>query len=221
MIFPPVYKILKEKVFLQKLQISFSKFISLYSAIIFFGYVISFSLSASSLPTPIDTTNNNLSQNTEISQTIDNASNKENTAEISEEEKLKIEEEKKQQQELVKQQKLEQEENRIKAAKERLNKELEGVRSFDGSGYRDSVDVIIIEVAVFGAYAQIIEEYINDSNEEIKSLAQQLKTEVSKLQSKEFPQIRKAYTDLLGKALWVSNVDVSSKGTYNGTIEFV
>lgn len=68
-----------------------------------------------------------------------------------------------------------------------------------------------MEVVLFGAYAIIIDEYINDKNDEVKKIAKQLETKVSQLQSKEFPKMRKAYVDLVDRKMWEHNIDVYSK----------
>lgn len=127
-------------------------------------------------------------------------------------------EEERQKAELVKQ---EQEEKRVNDAKERLNRELEWVRNFDGSGFRWSTESIIIESAMFWGYGWVVDEFINDPNSEVKNLATQLKSEVSALQIKEYPRMRKAYIDILDEKLWTSNIDVIAKWSDNWTIEFV
>lgn len=136
-------------------------------------------------------------------------------------EKTKALEEQKQKEESVKKQAELQEQERVKKAVDRMNKEIDWINKYNWSSYRDSVASIQIEVALFSAYASIIDEYINDSNPTIKNLATQLKTKVSNLQKKEFPQIRKAYADLVSKTMWEYNIDVLAKWTWYSTIELV
>lgn len=136
-------------------------------------------------------------------------------------EQQKAIEEQKQKEELVKKQAELQEQERVKKAVDRMNKEIEWINKYNWSTYRDSVTSIQIEIALFSAYASIVDEYINDSNPTIKNLATQLKTKVSNLQKKEFPKIRKAYADLVSKTMWEHNIDVMAKWTWYSTIEFV
>lgn len=136
-------------------------------------------------------------------------------------EQQKAIEEQKQKEELAKKQAELQEQERVKKAVDRMNKEIDWINKYNWSTYRDSVASIQIEIALFSAYASIVDEYINDSNPTIKNLATQLKTKVSNLQKKEFPQIRKAYADLVSKTMWEHNIDVLAKWTWYSTIELV
>ncbi len=143
-----------------------------------------------------------------------------------EKQRIEIEQQKaieaqKQKEELVKKQAELIEQDRVKKAVDRINKEIDWINKFNWEIYRNSVTSIQIEIALFSAYASIIDEYINDSNPTIKNLAIQLKTKVSNLQKKEFPKIRKAYSDLVSKTMWEHNIEVQAKWTWYSTIEFV
>ena len=115
--------------------------------------------------------------------------------------------------------KVEREEKRVVEAKEKLQKELDSLAGpFDNSVYRDSVLALQIELALFSTWADMIDTYSKDSNEELQALATELKRKVSALQIKEFPLIRKDYVSVLAKEMWENNVDITSLGGNHKTI---
>lgn len=159
----------------------------------------------------------------EISKNIERISPENLQAKVEQEELEKqrqLEEQKKKEEAAQKQREL-QEQERVKTAIDRLNKEIESINNFNWDTYKESIDNLTMEVVLFGAYAIIIDDYINDKNDEVKKIAKQLETKVSQLQSKEFPKMRKAYVDLVDRKMWEHNIDVYSKWSYNWTIEFV
>jgi len=113
------------------------------------------------------------------------------------------------------------EEEQIAQTKDRLTREVAGVDDFDGSDFRTDVSLLTIELALFDTYAVIIEEARGLGDSEIDSLATQLEQKVSALQSKEFPEMRKAYADILSKNFWEFDIDVKTSGTAHSTIELV
>ena len=111
--------------------------------------------------------------------------------------------------------------DRITKNKEQLQRELDSFdKSFDSTSYRGSVDALTLEVALFGAWAQMVSEYQQDADPEVKTMADQLEQKASQLQVKEFPLMRKHYAEVLAKKLWEENIDIVSLGNTNKTIEF-
>lgn len=113
------------------------------------------------------------------------------------------------------------EQERVRKALERINKEIDSITKYDWSAYRDSVTSIQIEIALFSAYASLVDEYINDVNPTVKKAAIQFKARVSALQKKEFPKMRKSYADLVGATMWEHNIKVATLWNSNSTIELV
>lgn len=110
--------------------------------------------------------------------------------------------------------------DKIAKDKEQLQRELDSFNDpFDNTSYRGSVDTLNFEIVLFGAWAQLIEEHQNSADPEVKTMANKLKQKVSQLQVKEFPLMRKHYAEVLAKKLWEENVDITTVGGGNKTIE--
>jgi hypothetical protein len=112
------------------------------------------------------------------------------------------------------------EENRVKEIKEKLQREVDSFdKPFDSSLYRDSVLSLTLEVALFNAWAEMVEQHKADKNPEVISLVKQLESKASALQVKEFPLIRKTYAEIMAKEMWTNNVEVESVGGSHKTIQ--
>ncbi len=104
--------------------------------------------------------------------------------------------------------------------KQRIQKEIDSIKSFDGSVFRGSNSAHMLELAIFSSYASIIGQYKNYPNDSIKKLVSELEKKVSQLQVNEFPKLRKDYVDIIRKAVWEHNIDVSYGGSLNKNITF-
>lgn len=110
--------------------------------------------------------------------------------------------------------------DKLEQDKALLQRELDSFnKSFDSSVYRGSADALTLEVVLFKAWAQIIEEHENSSDSELQSMAKQLKQKVSQLQVKEFPLMRKNYADVMAKLVWEENIDVKALGGAYDTLD--
>jgi len=165
--------------------------------------------------------------NKEFTKTIKKLSDAEHNTYLAKIEEEKIAKEKQQQEEKLKleeQAKIEQEriaQEQTKKDLERINREITWIKNYDASSWYDSVAWIQINVALFHAYASIIEEYSANQNPEIKTAISNLRNEVTKLQVREFPKLRKAYAKIMWETLWTSNIEVVTKWWDNWTIELV
>ena len=56
------------------------------------------------------------------------------------------------------------------------------------------------------------------SDDDIKKLAQTLKSKLISIQVKEYPKMRKHYSSLLGEKLWEENIYVTTQGSKNQII---
>lgn len=112
-------------------------------------------------------------------------------------------------------------ENAKKAQIEKLQKEISWVDKFDWSQFRSDITSINLELGLFWAYAIVIEEWQRSEYQEVKDLANKLKTKVSALQVKEFPLLRSAYSKLMDKTLWESNIDVEVGWNWNKNLTLI
>jgi len=109
----------------------------------------------------------------------------------------------------------------LKQQKEQLEREISSLtKGIDFSGYRGSVDLMQIELILFGTWSTIINEAKNSENAEIKALSLKLKGLVEKIQKKEFPILRKGYSDVADKLMREQDIDVYSSSSKSTTINF-
>ncbi|WP_299671098.1 hypothetical protein [uncultured Polaribacter sp.] len=105
--------------------------------------------------------------------------------------------------------------------KEQLEREISSIKKgVDFSSYRGSIDSIQLELVLFGAWANIIEESEKYESKDIKKLTADLKRRVVKLQKIEFPKLRANYGKIFGKELWRSNIKVRVNGRGKKYINF-
>lgn len=115
---------------------------------------------------------------------------------------------------------LEKEKVEIENLRNQVNKEIESLKNFDGSKYRGDINSIQVEIALFGAWALIIDRAEKSNDSETVKNAKVLKSKVESLQKTEFPKLRKSYAEYAKKQLWADNINVVIKGNNYTTIEF-
>ncbi|SDI36015.1 hypothetical protein SAMN05421846_106256 [Chryseobacterium taeanense] len=99
--------------------------------------------------------------------------------------------------------------------KTRLENNIKSLKSDDFTKDINSLDGIVISIALYKAYFQIIKEGKESQNPEEQKLAKQLEQKVSNSQIKNFPKLRAKYAKLIGDKLWENDVDVSVGGVRN------
>lgn len=104
--------------------------------------------------------------------------------------------------------------------KESLEREIEGIKTFDNSKYRGSVDKLQLELIIFGAWAHTINMAEGRNDPELTALATKLRKAVTALQKKEYPLMRADYSQIVGKTVWEHNIYTKVGGKGNGYIEF-
>lgn len=105
--------------------------------------------------------------------------------------------------------------------KEQIESEIRSINEgIDFSGYRKTIDLLTIEIALFGAWANIIKEGEASEDAEIQKLTKELKSKVVKIQLKEFPLVRKEYGNIVAKKMWENDIDVSTSGRRNNYLNF-
>ncbi|MBK7342492.1 MAG: hypothetical protein IPJ06_04910 [Saprospiraceae bacterium] len=115
---------------------------------------------------------------------------------------------------------VEKEKKELEDLKSQLNREIESIKTFDGSPYRNEVSSIQLEIALFATWAKIIRDAETNPNKEINKLGLSFKRKVVGVQKSEFPKLRKNYSEILKQKLWEENIEVKAKGSGYTTLEF-
>lgn len=104
--------------------------------------------------------------------------------------------------------------------KEQLERELKSIN--DGIEFADgnSIEELQMDIVLFASWAKIIKEAQESEDIEIKNLGENLKSKVSKIQIKEFPNLRNQYAKIVAKKLWENDIEVSANGTGKKYINF-
>ncbi|MEQ3662796.1 MAG: hypothetical protein ABNG96_08910, partial [Flavobacterium sp.] len=104
--------------------------------------------------------------------------------------------------------------------KEQLEREIksidEGIKFADGN----SIDELQMDIVVFATWAKIIKESEESKETEIKNLGKKLKAKVSRIQIREFPNLRKQYAKIVANKMWENDIEVSANGTGKRYINF-
>jgi len=90
----------------------------------------------------------------------------------------------------------------------RLIRELKSIsKGVSFSTYRGSVEMLQMEMVLFGAWARYIDEGITSGNNETILLARKLESKVAEIQKKEYPFLRKEYVKFIKETLREMNFD--------------
>lgn len=104
--------------------------------------------------------------------------------------------------------------------KEQLEREInsidKGIKFADGN----SIDELQMDIVVFATWAKIIKESEESEDTEIKNLGKKLKAKVSRIQVREFPNLRKQYAKIVANKMWENDIEVSANGTGKKYINF-
>lgn len=104
--------------------------------------------------------------------------------------------------------------------KEQLEREIKsiekGIKFADGN----SIDALQMDIVVFGTWSKLITESEESENVEIKNLGKKLKSKVSRIQIKEFPNLRKQYAKIVAEKMWENDIEVSANGNGRKYINF-
>lgn len=104
--------------------------------------------------------------------------------------------------------------------KEQLEREIKsidkGIKFADGN----SIDELQMDIIVFASWAKIIKKAKESEDNEIKALGNKLKSKVSKVQIREFPNLRKQYTKIVANKMWENDIEVYANGTGKRYINF-
>ncbi len=100
----------------------------------------------------------------------------------------------------------------IEEARKQLERELKtDFDDFDNSTYRNNIESLKMEVLLFALWAQIINDARKHNDTEVNKLADKLQARVAKLQSKEFPLMRKEAVRMANKNSNTNAMRISGK----------
>ncbi|OFZ52884.1 MAG: hypothetical protein A3D92_15645 [Bacteroidetes bacterium RIFCSPHIGHO2_02_FULL_44_7] len=99
-----------------------------------------------------------------------------------------------------------------------LRENIDFLENYQPNIPRDQASNLEIEVALWSALGGIAKEAKASEDSEVIRLGMQLETALKKMQSREFPKIRKAYADLMARKLWEEDVEVSTRGSLHSTL---
>jgi uncharacterized membrane protein YfhO len=104
--------------------------------------------------------------------------------------------------------------------KEKIERELKSID--DGIEFADgkSIEELQMDIVLFASWANIIKESEETQDTEIKKLGENLKSKVSKIQIKEFPNLRNQYAKIVAKKMWENDIEVSANGTGKKYVNF-
>ncbi|MDR6405120.1 MULTISPECIES: hypothetical protein [Chryseobacterium] len=114
--------------------------------------------------------------------------------------------------------KIEEKKNDLKTRLEKEIKSLE--KDSDLTKNVNSVDGIVIVLALYKVYASIIKEGKESPYVEEQKLAKSLEKKVMNSQIKAFPKLRLIYYKLMKEKLWENNIEVKIIGSTNKTLQF-
>lgn len=97
-----------------------------------------------------------------------------------------------------------------------LNEMISSVKEFKSGSY-DSYDQMVIQMAIFKAWANTVRQ--SDTIPSLKKKSAELRALVGKIQAKEFPIMRSTYVKIVKDKMWEENIKVSKQGP--STIQFV
>lgn len=114
------------------------------------------------------------------------------------------------------------EENKIALKLDTINNSIEDLEDFIWK--YDTILNIFASIWTLDWYWKITKDYLENENQEIRTLAETLKEKLIEKQIEEFPKFRKAYWELMNEKLWVENMKVRTSenpSTGNRTISYV
>lgn len=105
--------------------------------------------------------------------------------------------------------------------KKQLEREVESAKSFDGKTFRNDVTSIQLEVAIFKVWKDLYNKSQKSKDSEIMKMGKELKKHAIQVQKKEFPLLRKNYSEVANKLLWENDIEAKiSGGNKYTTINF-
>jgi hypothetical protein len=108
--------------------------------------------------------------------------------------------------------------------KKQLQREIESIKKYSPDNYKQYKNDTMqlgLELGLFSAWAKMVNQSKVNDNQEIKDLGQELKRGVSQIQIKEFPLMREAYAEYIGKIMWENNIDVETYGDLHENLTLI
>lgn len=112
------------------------------------------------------------------------------------------------------------ERDRIGKLQIQLSAEIENLKTFDGSSHHSSMEGVQAELQLFKDWADVARLADGVENDTIAELGKRLKTEIARVQKRDFPKLRKACAAVLKEKYWVEDIEVSLSGSGANTLTF-
>ena len=96
---------------------------------------------------------------------------------------------------------------------EKMQKELNSIKTFDGAKYRGDISSLKIEIALFSTWGKMAENSKNSEIPEKIRLGKSIEQNLKSLQLREFPKIRANYAKILKNKLWEEDITVQNFGS--------
>ncbi|MET7030650.1 ATP synthase subunit B family protein [Sediminicola luteus] len=104
--------------------------------------------------------------------------------------------------------------------KEQLERELKSIDDGIEFAEGNSIEELQMDIVVFATWAKIIKAAEASEDTELRKLGENLKSKVSKIQIKEFPNLRNQYAKIAAKKMWENDIEVTANGTGKKYINF-
>jgi len=103
---------------------------------------------------------------------------------------------------------------------DQLKREIKSIDEGINLSDKNTVEELQMSIVIFASWANLIENSEKSDDNEIIILSKKLKSKVAKVQSKEFPNLRKKYAKIVADKMWENDIEVSTNGTGKKYINF-
>ncbi|TDQ23887.1 hypothetical protein [Tenacibaculum caenipelagi] len=104
--------------------------------------------------------------------------------------------------------------------KELLEREIKSIDKGIKFANGNTIDELQMDIVLFATWSKIIKEAEESEESEIKDLGKKLKSKVSQIQIREFPNLRKQYAKIVANKMWENDIEVYANGTGKKYINF-
>ena len=104
--------------------------------------------------------------------------------------------------------------------KELLEREIKSIDKGIKFANGNTIDELQMDIVLFATWSKIIKEAEESEETEIKDLGKKLKSKVSQIQIREFPNLRKQYAKIVANKMWENDIEVYANGTGKKYINF-
>lgn len=85
----------------------------------------------------------------------------------------------------------------------------------------NTIEELQMDLVLFATWAKFIEEANESKDAEINNLGKKLKSKVSQIQIREFPNLRSKYAKIVANKMWENDIEVYANGKGKTYINFI